>query len=1649
VRTSLLRFALSLCVFGPSLLSSVPAVEAGELTWSLVTTASDFSVERAPAGDRVRVRSADYQYVSAPGAPVFPFRVVSLLLPPGETVVSLDVETGPEKLVAPGVKPVVAPASADAGPASARAASDSEAYPAERAAFLGVGHLHGHAIASFAVYPARLRSGDLVVSETLTLRVTTGPDASGLRIARPRRERAGARAEVESLLRDLVVNPEVIAGYPVTTRAVKKASGGFQPTSFPDLEGSDVDYVIITNDSLAATFQDLADWKTAKGVPTVVRTTEWIDANYRHGADPAETIRAFILDAYQDWGIKYVLLGGDTEQIPVRLGRSTYLGVKELPAEMYFGCLDGEWNLDHDEYFGETGDQPDLYPEVYVGRLPATSNAAAVILIGKILSYETPINFDYTGSVLLLAEVLFPIDWSQGQSWTQDGADIAEFLYLLAFDDPPLPVTRLYENYLPHPPALPEDLASALAALEQGYDQVNHTGHGFRFNMSVGSASIVNEDVDALTNGDRLSNVFLLNCTAVAITYFCIGEHFLLNPNGGAVSVIGASESLYPLIAQPYMNEYYKLLYIDRVQHVGEAFARSKLPRTPLAQQNDNADLWTHYVYNVLADPEMEVWTGPVRPLVVTHPVSIGIGTTPVTVNVADALGPVSGALVCLSKGEEDYEVGTTDAAGNVTLSMTAESTGAVRVVATALNHGRYDASMLVASLAAPYVSFDADAVDDDALAGTNGNGDGVVDAGETVDLTASVRNGGAIAATNLSLTLRASQAGVTVVDSVAALGDVPAGGTLTAADPFRITVAPSLADKTPIPFTLTVRQNGVPLWTDRFSRLVHAPAIEFLVLRINDAGTGNGDGVVQSGEDFRLHYRIKNFGTGAARELSATLVDASNAFVFFDSTDAYGDLPGAGSAAENTDGFLLREPDASVTHNLRLDVTDAAGHFWQKTFELRPPAAPINVASDPSFGPDRLSLTWDAPSGATDVDRYQVYRSSISGGPYELASVDPVRHTLLLDRGLYPTTRYYYRLSAVDVSGNESALSAEVASSTNPAQVEGWPITMTAETVSSPVVGDIDGDYDFELVQGDSKVYAWNHDGVEVRDGDGNAQTWGLFSTQGSSFVSHIALAEVDDVPGFDILAASRDTKQVFAFSYTGDVIAGWPRSVLWSIRAGIVAGDIDGDGEREVIAIDEKGVLYAWHRDGSEVRNGDNDPATSGVFRKFGACTYQYGCASLGDVDGDGVDEIVMGTQGDSLFVLNANGTAAPGWPKAFASDVVATAIGDIDNNGALDVVAHEMNGNTWAFNGDGTQIWFRWAQNNLSFSPSPALGDLDNDGKLEVVVPSKDRKVYAIRWNGTDLPGWPVTYATSLWSESSPVIADIDNDGSLDVILGNENRYITGWDAAGQPLAGFPLAMSDAVRATPAVADLDKDGDVEVIAAGWDKTVRVWDFPKMFNPQKAPWAKYHANLYNDGNVTTELPTPVSGATFIFDVKPDRLELAWSVPVEAGGRFDVERSEILAGVASPYRRVAEVRVSADGVVRWTDRNVEMGGRYAFRLIGEDGVIVHESAGIYVPVLRAGLGQNFPNPFNPSTRFEYWVPDSAGRGGAIPVQIAIYDVRGARVRTLVDGVRPPGRYRVEWDGRGSDGTPVGSGVYFYRMVAAQFTDTRKMLLIK
>jgi flagellar hook assembly protein FlgD len=64
-------------------------------------------------------------------------------------------------------------------------------------------------------------------------------------------------------------------------------------------------------------------------------------------------------------------------------------------------------------------------------------------------------------------------------------------------------------------------------------------------------------------------------------------------------------------------------------------------------------------------------------------------------------------------------------------------------------------------------------------------------------------------------------------------------------------------------------------------------------------------------------------------------------------------------------------------------------------------------------------------------------------------------------------------------------------------------------------------------------------------------------------------------------------------------------------------------------------------------------------------------------------------------------------------------------------------------------------------------------------------------------------------------------------------------------------------------------------------------------------------------------------------------------------------------------------------------------------------------------------------------------------------VELVVYDVRGARVRTLVSGEVSGGRHEVVWDGRDDHGTLVSSGVYFYRMVQRGYTNTKKMLLLK
>jgi hypothetical protein len=94
-------------------------------------------------------------------------------------------------------------------------------------------------------------------------------------------------------------------------------------------------------------------------------------------------------------------------------------------------------------------------------------------------------------------------------------------------------------------------------------------------------------------------------------------------------------------------------------------------------------------------------------------------------------------------------------------------------------------------------------------------------------------------------------------------------------------------------------------------------------------------------------------------------------------------------------------------------------------------------------------------------------------------------------------------------------------------------------------------------------------------------------------------------------------------------------------------------------------------------------------------------------------------------------------------------------------------------------------------------------------------------------------------------------------------------------------------------------------------------------------------------------------------------------------------------------------------------------------------------------PALVSSLAQNHPNPFNPQTSIAFSL---ASRGR---VQVSIYDVNGRLVRTLANEMRAAGAYELRWDGHDDGGQAAASGVYFYRLVAPGFTQTRKMVLLK
>jgi len=470
-----------------------------------------------------------------------------------------------------------------------------------------------------------------------------------------------------NMVKEMVVNPEDVD--------LKSLDQPYKPQSVPP---GDYRYVIITQDSWVGNFQPLANWKTKKGVPANIVTTSWIYSTY--SGSNQQKIRSFIIDAHSNWGTIYFLLGGDSNIIPYY---TRNIGGTNIPTDTYYADYDNDWTV-----------------EVHVGRAPVqvTGTWGISTFINKINTYEkSPPLSNYGKTAFFMGFDLY--------TWGSDeGEDCKVYIK---------------NQYLPSGWTLRTEYDSepgthrtdSLNYLNQGNNLVNHIDHSGTDFMGTGYTNdglgMDTNDARSRTNGNRQSIIYSIGCWPCDFPDSeCIAEGFVRNPNGGGVAFVGNTRSGW---YSPYSGDFYSLRY-DRYFFrslfnqghyiLGECFSDHKND----AYQNDDTYRFCFVELTLLGDPELPIWTDdPTLIDSVSFPNNINTGSQQFTVTVTDGGSPVNGALVCVQKGSEVYEYGTTNSQGKATFTINPVTTGSMDVTVTKHNLLPWEGTATVSSASFSY----------------------------------------------------------------------------------------------------------------------------------------------------------------------------------------------------------------------------------------------------------------------------------------------------------------------------------------------------------------------------------------------------------------------------------------------------------------------------------------------------------------------------------------------------------------------------------------------------------------------------------------------------------------------------------------------------------------------------------------------------------------------------------------------------------------------------------------------------------------------------------------------------------------------------------------------------------------------------------
>lgn len=519
---------------------------------------------------------------------------------------------------------------------------------------------------------------------------------------------------------------------------------------------------------ISAALAPLIAWRQRQGYHVVAATTDQI------GGNDGYMIKAWLQSLHDTLAVplEMVCLVGDADgAVDLDTWREPLSGLYGEGDHVY-AQLDGE----------------DVLGDVHIGRLSVTSASQLAAVVGKIVAYESDPWLADDATWFTRAGLVADVSES-GWSTIYSSRWVKQHLLDLNFTA----IDTIFGgNYV----------TQQLVSLNTGRSLYTYRGH---WQMS----GLTTAHIALLSNGRKLPFVVTLTCDTGSFwtDTTCRSEAFLRAPDGGGIAAIGtATTGTHTRYNDSMFQGIIDHVLLSGDPRLGPALSRGKLHMFANygEMEPDAVAIWSVW-NNLMGDPATPLWTAVPRELAVTAPAVLDPGAAALPVTVKAGGQPVPGAVVCARVTGDPLAVGVTGSDGRAVLPLAGLPVGTMQLTVTGTNLRPWLGSVQVGTHAAALRPLTA-VVDDDNAGLSHGDGDGIAEPGETVELTIPLRNDGTARVARVSAALRRSTTpGVTVLRPTAYYMDIDPGQVAAGTVAFAVSLDASAAGGTVAPLLLDV----------------------------------------------------------------------------------------------------------------------------------------------------------------------------------------------------------------------------------------------------------------------------------------------------------------------------------------------------------------------------------------------------------------------------------------------------------------------------------------------------------------------------------------------------------------------------------------------------------------------------------------------------------------------------------------------------------------------------------------------------------------------------------------------------------------------------------------------------------------------------